>query len=173
MATLSSRIILIAFLVCFCKCSNNQNKVVPSLDSINNRENEFWPDSNSSFYRKDSLGKMFYNTMPFEILSFKKGVTLEYTDPDDTTECKKWKIERENLHTIFKNSEPISGTTWDLTFVFTTCVVTGQIRQNDGIFDYSINAGSWFRVTCRDTSLLFGDFNNNDEVFFLYDADTN
>ena len=160
------------FLLSACSCSNDQKSAASGIDSSDIDENRYWTDSISSTNRKDKLGMMFYHTQPFEILSFQKGVTLEYTGPDDTTECNNWRIDRKNLHTIFKNSEPISGTTWDLAFVFTTCVVTGQIRQNEEAFDYSINAGSWFRVTCRDTSLLYGDFNNNDRKFFLYDADT-
>lgn len=156
-----------------CSCSNDQKSKASGIDNSDFDENRNWADSIYSTNKKDKLGIMFYHTKPFEILSFQKDVTLEYTGPDDTTECKNWRIDGKNLHTIFKNSEPISGTTWDLAFVFTTCVATGQIRQNEEVFDYSINAGSWFRVTCRDTSLLYGDFNSNDRKFFLYNADTN
>lgn len=154
-------------------CNNDPKSVVSNVDSSDIETNRHLPDSNSATYRKDKLGKIFNHAKPFEILTFKKGVTLEYTGPDDTTECRYWTIEKHKIHAIIKNSVPISGTIWDLAFVFTTCIVTGQIKQDEDIFEYSINAGSWFRVTCRDTSLLYGNFNNVDRTFFLYDADTN
>ncbi len=124
-------------------------------------------DSGASVSKKNHLGITFLQNEPFEVVSFNRGVTLEYTGPDDTTDCKQWNIKKEDLPVVFKNSEPIDSTTWDLAFAFTTCVVNGQLKQKDQLFDYSLNAGSWFRVTCRDTSLLFGDFNKKDRKYFL------
>jgi hypothetical protein len=122
--------------------------------------------------KKDSLGNMFYNKQPFEIISLKKGVTLQYTGPDDTSACNKWAISKKELYSIIRNSSPITGTTWDLAFAFSTCIIEGQIRQQEQLFNYSLNAGSWFHIECRDTALLFGNYEKQDRKYFLDSAET-
>ena len=148
-------------------CDENSTSEVSSTDSATMVKTKPRTDSVPSTSKSNHLGIMFHHSEPFEIVSFHRGVTLEYTGPDDTSVCKKWKIKKEHLPVIFKNSEPVDGTTWDLAFAFTTCVVDGQVKQKGQLFEYSLNAGSWFRITCRDTSLLFGDFNKRDRKFFL------
>lgn len=154
-------------LVLLVSCNDNSTIQVPSTDTVAAVKTQPTSDSVSSIPTRNHLGIMFQHSEPFEIVSFHKGVTLEYTGPDDISDCKKWKIRKENLPLIFKNSERIDGTTWDLAFAFTTCIVDGQIKQKDQLFEYSLNAGSWFRITCRDTSLLYGNFNKGDRKYFL------
>lgn len=151
-------------------CDENSTSEVSSTDSATIVKTNSRIDSMSSIPKRNQLGIIFYHIEPFEIVSFHRGVTLEYTGEDDTSVCKNWKIKKEDLPIIIKNSEPIGGTTWDLAFEFMTCVVDGQIKQKGQLFEYSLNAGSWFRIRCRDTSLLFGDFNKTDKKFFLESA---
>jgi hypothetical protein len=160
------KIIPLILIILF-SCDENSTTEVPIRDSAAKVKMKPGSDSVSSTPKRNHLGVMFHHFEPFEIVSFHRGVTLEYTGPDDTSECKKWKIKKEDLPVIFKNSEPITGTTWDLAFAFTTCVVDGQVKQRGQLFDYSINAASWFSITCRDTGLLFGDYNKRDRKFFL------
>ena len=112
------------------------------------------------------LGKMFYNTKPFDVISIKKETTDIYTGPDDTSQCKDWVLTKKQVEHIIKSSESIDGTYWDLGFAFMTCETNGQLRQNGEIFDYSVNAGSWFSIKCRDTTLLFGYLKKSHRNFF-------
>ncbi len=151
-------------LVMLISCNEHSTTELSRIDSIKPKAS---PDSVTSNLKTNHLGVNFRLEVPFEIVSFHRGVTLAYSGPNDTSVCKKWEIEKENLYTIFKNSQPIDGTTWDLAFAFSTCIVEGQLKQKDQLFEYSLNAGSWFIITCRDTSLLFGDYNKKDRKFFL------
>lgn len=154
-------------------CDADSTIEVSSTNSATVVKTKLRTDSLPSTPKKSHFGVMFHHSEPFEVVSFRRGVTLEYTGPDDTTVCKKWKIKQEDLPVIFKNSEPIDGTLLDLAFAFTTCVVDGQVKQKGQLFEYSMNAGSWFSITCRDTSLLFGDFHKRDRKFFLETVDPN
>lgn len=167
MSTFQLKKLLPLYFIFLISCGENTTSEVKSKGRLDTIKSESALDTVSRIPKKNNLGKKFDHSQPFEVISFNRGITLEYTGPDDTSECKKWNIKKENLNVIFKNSEPIDGTTWDLAFAFTTCVVNGQLKQNDEVFDYSVNGGSWFRVICRDTSMLFGDFNKRDGKFFL------
>ncbi len=128
------------------------------------------PDShhvvNSSPSIKNNLGELFDNSRAFEIISFANATTTAITFPD-TSECKGWKISKNQLHKIIQNSVPISGTTLDLAFGFHSCIISGELVQAQQKFEFELNAGSWLHIQCQDTTLLLGDFNKMDRKYFL------
>lgn len=161
--------IVISTLSTFCwYCTSNSNK--GHQDSAIDASIQYGDDSVETQRiktAKDSLGTMFYNDKPFEILSLRKEVTLRYTGPDDTSKCKDWNLSKNEITSIIKNSEPIDGTYWDLAFAFTTCEINGELKQRGQVFNYSLNGGSWFHITCRDTSMIFGDLKQSHRKYFL------
>ena len=123
-------------------------------------------DSSTLKSLKDSLGLMFDNRKAFEILSSK--VEPVYTTFfEDSLECKGWDLSRQILTRIINNSRPISGTEQDLAFANHSCGIYAKLRQGYQYYEIEINAGSWMYIKCRDTTLLFGDFNRADEKYFL------
>lgn len=115
---------------------------------------------------KDSLGIMFDNQKPFEIQSLKT-LRVYTTFFEDSLECKEWTISKEALSRIIKNSQPISGTEQDLAFANHSCAVSARVLQANKYFEIELNGGAWMYITCRDTTLLFGDFNKLDSSYFL------
>ena len=59
--------------------------------------------------------KLFDNHQPFEILSFTNTLNTNTTDTD-TSKCSRWTLTKTDIEKVIKNSEPIDGTTWDLSF---------------------------------------------------------
>ena len=47
------------------------------------------------------------------------------------------------------------------------CVIEGRLIQNSIIYEFELNAGSWFRVRDSSASVLYGNFKTEDEKYFL------
>jgi hypothetical protein len=109
---------------------------------------------------------LFDNTEPFKIISFSNAINKNTTDKD-TTKCNDWILSNSEIEKIIKNSEPIGGTTWDLSFSVLSCIKTVKIIQAKQLFVVEINAASFFSISNGDTTLLFGDYNKSDRNYFL------
>lgn len=159
-------IVLLFITQSLCKSKPTETTLTPSFSV------DTFPVNKPAAVSKSTnhLGRMFNNKIPFQVISAIKETTDKYTGDDDITECKSWNLTEVDIIRVIKNSENIDGTTWDLAFAFTSCELNGQLKQNNEIFSYSINAGSWFRIACRDTVMLFGNFNKRDRKYFLYPA---
>jgi hypothetical protein len=108
--------------------------------------------------------KLFDNHQPFEILSFTN--TLN-TNTTDTSKCGRWTLTKTDIEKVIKNSEPIDGTTWDLSFLVLTCTKSVSVIQSGQQFNVELNAGSFFSVNNGDTTVLFGDYKKSDKKYFI------
>ncbi|MFN8306965.1 MAG: hypothetical protein U0T79_09340 [Ferruginibacter sp.] len=116
--------------------------------------------------------KSFDNKQSFEIISFTNSVYRHTTDTD-TTKCSHWTLDKSAIEIIIKNSEPIDGTTWDLSFLVLACTKTVNVVQSGQKFKVELNAGSFFWVNNGDTSVLFGDYKKSDRKYFIEAPDNN
>ena len=116
--------------------------------------------------------KLFDNKQPFEIISFTNTINKHTTDTD-TTKCSRWKLVKSDIEKIIKNSEPIDGTTWDLSFSVFTCIKTVNVAQAGQQFTVEINAASFLSVSNGDTTVLFGDYSKADRKYFLEQPNEN
>ena len=114
--------------------------------------------------------KLFDNKQPFEIISFTNTISKHTTDTD-TIKCSRWTLTKSEIEKIIKNSEPLDGTTWDLSFLVLTCTKTVSVVQGGQQFKVELNAGSFFWVNNGDTSVLFGDHKKSDRKFFIEGPD--
>jgi hypothetical protein len=112
------------------------------------------------------------NHQPFEILSFTNTLNTNTTDTD-TSKCSRWTLTKPDIEKIIKNSEPIDGTTWDLSFLVLTCTKSVSVVQSGQQFEVKINAASFFSVNNGDTSVLFGDYKKSDRKYFIEGPDNN
>ncbi len=110
--------------------------------------------------------KLFDNHKPFEIVSFTNTLDKHTTDTD-TVKCSHWTLTKPDIEKIIKNSEPIDGTTWDLSFLVLTCTKSVSVVQSGQQFKVEINAASFFWVNNGDTSVLFGDYKKSDKKYFI------
>lgn len=115
--------------------------------------------------------KLFDNKQPFEITSFKNAINKHTTDTD-TTKCRSWTLAKSDIEKIIKNSEPIDGTTWDLSFSVFTCIKSVNVVQAGQQFEIEINAASFLSVSNGDTTVLFGDYKKADRNYFLEHPNT-
>ncbi len=112
----------------------------------------------------------FDKNKPFIILNSKRGITKQ-SSATDTLECKGWKIPKNVLPGIIKNSKSINGTELDLTFEVLPCIVDGQLKQNGQVYKFEINAGSWMYIYSSDSTIILGNFKKMDEKYFLVPPD--
>ena len=110
--------------------------------------------------------KLFDNHQPFEILSFTNTLNTNTTDTD-TSKCSRWTLTKTDIEKIIKNSEPIDGTTWDLSFLVLTCTKSVKVLQSGQQYDVEINAAAFFSVSNGDTTVLFGDYKKSDRKYFI------
>lgn len=121
--------------------------------------------------KSNKSAKQFDNKQPFEIISFTNSIDRHTTDTD-TTKCSGWTLDKSDIQKVIKNSEPLDGTTWDLSFLVLTCTKTISIVQTGQEFKVELNAGSFFWVNNGDTSVLFGDYKKSDRKYFIEGPDS-
>jgi hypothetical protein len=71
---------------------------------------------------------------------------------------------------LLKVKKKIGGTEWDLSFEVLPCIIKGQLKQNNRSCNFEINADAWVYFHCSDTVLIFGNFNKQNEKYFLSKA---
>lgn len=120
----------------------------------------------------NKAAKSFDNKQSFEIISFTNSIDRHTTDTD-TTKCSRWILNKLDIEKIIKNSEPLGGTTWDLSFLVLACTKTVNVVQSGQQFKVELNAGSFFWVNNGDTSVLFGDYKKSDRKYFIEGPDNN
>ena len=141
-------------------------KISPISDTLSTVITE----KKSSEFKKSV--KLFDNHQPFEIVSFTNTLNKQTTDTD-TSKCSRWTLTKPDIKQIIKNSEPIDGTTWDLSFLVLTCTKSVSIVQSGNQFKVEINAASFFSVNNGDTSVLFRDYKKSDRKYFIEGPDNN
>jgi hypothetical protein len=114
----------------------------------------------------NQAAKLFDNKQPFEIISFTNAIYKHTTDTD-TTKCSRWTLAKSDIEKIIKNSEPLDGTTWDLSFLVLACSKTVKVVQGGQQFKVELNAGSFFWINNGDTSVLFGNYKKADRKYFI------
>lgn len=150
--------------------SNSKRKNHFNISSVSDTIASQTTENKSSKLKK--VAKTFDNKQPFEIISFTNSIDINTTDTD-TSKCNLWTLTKMDIEKIIKNSEPIGGTTWDLSFLVLACTKSVSIIQNGQQHQVEINAGSFFWVNNGDTSALYGDYEKSDRKYFFEGPDTN
>jgi len=146
--------------------TDSHRKISPISDTLSTMTTE----KKSSEFKK--YVKLFDNHQPFEVVSFTNTLNKHTTDTD-TSKCSQWTLTKLDIEKIIQNSEPIDGTTWDLSFLVLTCAKSVIIVQNGQQFKVELNAASFFSVNSGDTSVLFGDYKKKDRKHFIEVPDNN
>lgn len=162
------RFLFLIFLLSGCYSSPYSHSHLKKISPIDTVESSALPQKNRKFQKSLNL---FDNHKPFEILSFTNTFNKNTTDTD-TSICGHWILTKNNISEIIKNSTPISGTTWDLSFLVLTCTKSVIVFQNGQKFDMKINAASFFSIYNGDTTVLFGDYNDKDKKYFIVEPDS-
>lgn len=75
-------------------------------------------------------------------------------------------IPRTNKH-YYKNSQPIDGTQWDLSFDFLSCAVVGTIIQDKIQYPFTVNTGSYALINSGDRTIIYANYGKKDKRYFL------
>jgi hypothetical protein len=110
--------------------------------------------------------KLLDNHLPFDILPFTNTLNKNTTDTN-TSKCGSWILTKKDIAEIINNSEPIDGTTWDLSFSVLTCTKSVKVSQRGQQYNVEINAAAFFSSSNGDTTILFGDFKKADRKYFI------
>jgi len=102
----------------------------------------------------------------FQILSSYRSITKQ-SSAQDTNMCAGWTISKKNLYKLIKHSKLIGGTEWDLSFDVLPCIMKGQLKQNGKLYHFEVNGGSWLYLKSRDTTVILGDYDTDDQKYFI------
>lgn len=114
-------------------------------------------------------GVQFNQNEPFEVSNLIMRSNYPSSEKD-TTMCIGWTLTEDDVQKILKDVNPISGSDWHYLFGHLPCVATGEIKQQSETFKFAINAGSWLSIYQGDTTVMFGNFNEENEYLFLSGA---
>ncbi len=103
---------------------------------------------------------------PFEIVDIEKSADAN-SSFDNIDICTKWGLTKDEMKMVLKDSRVINGSEWHYLFSVYKCQYTGQIKQADKAYDFSVNAGSWFSVSDNDSTARYGNFNKKHDVLFI------
>jgi hypothetical protein len=149
-----------------CTTRENNKKTSIVLDTINSTTL-----TGQAPLETEKLIILFDKGKDFEILNLSRDITKQ-SSARDTSMCKGWTIEKENIAKILKESEPMNGEDWHHLFDVLPCVLRGQILQDGRPYGVEVNAGSWLYISSQDTTLIFGSFEKKNEKFFVSSAMT-
>jgi tetratricopeptide (TPR) repeat protein len=102
----------------------------------------------------------------FKILSSDRSITAQSSERD-TSMCNGWTISRNNLYKIIRHSKLTGGTEWDLSFDVLPCIIKGQLKQKGQLYNFEVNGGSWLYLKSKDTTVILGDYNPDDQKYFI------
>ena len=138
------RVILFCIILIFFNCYNNTNQTTV----------------------KSETPIIFDLQKGFKITSNQKIIDKNIFDEVQLT-CGNWNLEKQDLKKIMQSMKSIRGEEWHHLFGHLACEINGELIQNQNVFKYSINAGSWMSVYTKDTTLWFGDINKINEALFM------
>ncbi|MGN6292171.1 MAG: hypothetical protein ACTHMV_05445 [Chitinophagaceae bacterium] len=105
----------------------------------------------------DSLRLTLKKIKTFEILSVvKHNDSLASTGEDFYVACQKWGLTNKQIEEVFLASEQISGPEWHYLYDVLPCYYEGMVKINDLRLLFSVHSGSYFFVSSRDTSFIYG-----------------
>jgi len=93
----------------------------------------------------------------FRIISAEKQFDTTSSEfRDHLKACNKWKLSEKEILDIFKSSEQISGTEWDLSYAVLPCFYKGQFSMDGKKGDYKVNAGSFIILDYQNNTIFLG-----------------
>lgn len=105
----------------------------------------------------DSLKLTLKKIKTFEILStVKHNDSLASTGEDFYVACQKWGLTNKQIEEIFLASEQISGPEWHYLYDVLPCYYKGMVKINGLRLSFSVHSGSYFFVSGKDTSFIYG-----------------
>lgn len=84
--------------------------------------------------------------------------------------CNDWSLNTQQLKLVIREAQAIEVDTWNKDFRFLPCVMNAKIEQDGKIFILQVNAGSWFTITARDSSIYFGNYKVENQGLFILPA---
>ena len=125
-----------------------------------------WLTCISTSFQENDERQVFHNNRAFEVVSLNK--SSEYPSSQiDASICEGWVLSQENIQLIIREARLISTSEWHILFDHLPCVMNGTLEQSGSKFEFSVNAGSWLKVSSSDTTLLFANFKKEYEKYFL------
>lgn len=111
----------------------------------------------------------FEPSQPFEVSDIIK--TDDFPSSlEDVEICEEWKLTENEIETIITESRPINGHEWHYLFGHYTCNIDAKLIQNGNEFEASINGGAWLFIRTKDTTQMFGSFEEKNNKLFLDSA---
>lgn len=113
------------------------------------------------------------DTIPIALGIFTKDAAESNIDNNDplAIEIKKWTLDTTQIKSILKGFKPVNGPDIHYRYLTFYPQMSGEVTINGKVYRMNINAGSYFILTNKDTSYLFGDETKRFRKLFLTGAD--
>jgi hypothetical protein len=103
----------------------------------------------------------------FKILSASKFGDSSTGPAKDVNACKRWTLSKKDILHIFRSSELIGGTEWDLAYAVMPCSYKGEFLMDGKKGNYEVNAGSYVTLVFKDTTIFLGCKSKRNYKYFL------
>lgn len=139
----------------------NDTLPVVVIDSVLGKQVSYKPTSSSPYMRIDQKTKI-------EVQTFAKSIDVsskffsKYSDG-----CAGWNLDKNEIVSILKSSIEIDGQEYHNYYDVLPCYCSGQVKINDKLVSYEINAGSFITLFFKDTSIYLGYKGNDYKKYFL------
>ncbi len=109
----------------------------------------------------------FINDTTFSINKIEKAIAYIPNNSKNANECGGWSLNEQQIRKIISQSIYIDTAKWNSEFDLLPCMMNIDIQQENKRFNIQLNAGGWFSVNTNDSTIYYGNFNEEDDGLVL------
>ncbi len=109
----------------------------------------------------------FINDTTFIIDKIEKSFAHLPNSNENSDNCGGWSLNEQQIRKIISQSINIDTAKWNSEFELLPCMMDIDITQENKSFNIQLNAGGWFSVNTNDSTIYFGNFNDENNGLFL------
>jgi hypothetical protein len=107
-----------------------------------------------------------------KILSVNKKIRKDTAENQYYNQCESWNLTEKKIVEIIKLSKPISSHEFQYQYYVLPCEFNGQLKIDNAMFRYKVNAGSYVVLISSDTTIYLGCASKKCKKYFLTTKDS-
>ena len=111
----------------------------------------------------------FINDANFLIKEINKSTVRIPNINNSEIDCDGWSLNAQQITNVINQSKHIKSQVWENDFSTVPCMLNVQIEQAGVLYQIQVNAGGWLSVNINDSTIYYGNYNNENNGLFLKD----
>ncbi|OYT10525.1 MAG: hypothetical protein B6I18_08710, partial [Bacteroidetes bacterium 4572_112] len=111
----------------------------------------------------------FINDANFSIKEINKSTVRIPNINNSEIDCNGWSLNAQQITNVINQSKHIESEVWENDFSTVPCMLNVQIEQAGVLYQIQVNAGGWLSVNVNDSTIYYGNYNNENNGLFLKD----